>query len=689
MTSPPLLIGTLLDGRYRLVALLGSGPTASTYLGEDVSLQRQVAVRVAHPSHAHDGEFRQRFAAEAKAIAALNHPSILRVYDWSDDASTAFMVLEYLPGGSLRQILDARGPLTLPQAVAVGAQAAHALASAHKSGIVHGAVTPANLLFDEDDRVRLTDFHTMAASRDPFASGEHRFDVGHATYASPEEALGMALDGRADVYSLAVVLFEAVTGRVPFDASSAITTLMARVGVPLPHDPALGPLDDLLARAAAPDVNARLDAASFAERLDALAASLPAATSITGASTTRAAAPLQTTQATAIVPPVDATAMVQGAVTTAGTTAAHVPTQSSIGFRPPSANELTGAVPTVLAIPTSQVLVQGPLTTATPMFGGTPKVSEGANVVAEPRADEGPRRRRWPWVAAVLAVLALVGGGYLAYTSVKPAKVAVPNVVGATKAQAITILDNAHLGVAFGGGAVSATIPVGQVISQSDPAGASVVSGTTITLELSVSGQMVTVPSLAGLTCTQAEAQLATAQLHGTCPTGSTVYSSTVPAGQVVSYTAAGSSTLNPPAVPEGSTIVLAISGGDAPTTVPSVAGLSYTDAAAQLTAAGFVATEGTEYSSTVAAQQVVRTVPAAGAQLAKGGAVTVYVSSGPAPVTVPSVVGMTAAEATSAIAAAGLNPQVIGTTGTCGATVPAAGTSVQPGTTVTCTLGD
>ncbi len=120
MTTPADLIGSLLDGRYRLIALLGDGPTATTYLGEDVSLQRQVAVRVAHAAKALDPEFRQRFAAEAKAIAGLNHPSILRVYDWSDDAASAFMVLEYLPGGSLRQVLDQHGTLTLPQVVSVG-----------------------------------------------------------------------------------------------------------------------------------------------------------------------------------------------------------------------------------------------------------------------------------------------------------------------------------------------------------------------------------------------------------------------------------------------------------------------------------------------------------------------------------------------------------------------------------------
>ncbi|MEI6701112.1 MAG: serine/threonine-protein kinase, partial [Actinomycetota bacterium] len=199
MTTSSDAIGTILDGRYRLVALLGSGPTSSTYLGEDLSLQRQVAVRVAHPDFANDPEFRQRFAAEARAIAGLNHPSILRVYDWSEEPTGAFVVLEYVPGGSLRTILNERGALSLSQVVAVGSQAARALASAHASGITHGAVKPGNLLFDEDDRVRLTDFRPSEAAYDPFAAGAE-LDAERAKYASPEEALGSPLDARADVY---------------------------------------------------------------------------------------------------------------------------------------------------------------------------------------------------------------------------------------------------------------------------------------------------------------------------------------------------------------------------------------------------------------------------------------------------------------------------------------------------------
>jgi len=690
MTTPADLIGSLLDGRYRLIALLGDGPTATTYLGEDVSLQRQVAVRVAHAAKALDPEFRQRFAAEAKAIAGLNHPSILRVYDWSDDAASAFMVLEYLPGGSLRQVLDQHGTLTLPQVVSVGSQAAHALASAHASGIVHGAVTPANLLFDEDDRIRLTDFHAVPAGRDPFASGEHRFDLEHAKYASPEEALGMAIDGRSDVYALAVVLYEAATGSVPFDATSAISTLMARVGVALPHHPSLGQLDALLARAAAPEPDARLDAAGFAERLDALAATLPGPGPISAAATRRstATAVVQGTQTTGIMPQPDATAMIQESVATSGTTAAAVPMQSSIGFRPPSATELTGSVPTVTNA--SQGIAgagRDPMTMATAAVAAGGLGAEQLTDVDDAPDWDGPRRRRWPWVVAVLLLLGLLGGGYLAYRSVNSANVPVPNVVGATKDQATTILADARLVAAFGPGAISPTIPVGQVISQSVAPGTKVKSGRVVTLELSIGAASVTVPSLAGLSCTQAEAQLATAQLHGTCPTAATSYSSTVPAGQVVSYTVAGSTDLNPPAVPSGSTIVLSISGGDAPTAVPDVRGLSYTDAATKLTAAGFVVTQGSEFSSTIPLQQVVRTVPAAGSQLAKGGSVTVYVSTGPAPVVVPSVQGLTASQATAAISGAGLNPQILGTAGTCGATVPPAGTSVQPGSTVTCTL--
>src|SRR5271165_3361382 len=268
-------IGRVLGKRYRLVSALGTGASAHVFLAEDVSLQRHVAVKVLQPELVHDEAFLKRFRAESRSVASLNHPNVLRVFDWGEDEDGPYLVLEYLGGGSLRDLLDRGRRLSPAQAARVGAQAAQGLAYAHARGLVHRDVKPVNLLFDEEGRVRVADFGVARALAEAAWTEPEGAMIGTARYISPEAAEGKPVDGRADVYALALVLFEAVTGEVPFAKDTTFGTLMARVGAPLPHHEALGPLDPILARAAAPEPAARPDAAGLALRLEALAVSLP------------------------------------------------------------------------------------------------------------------------------------------------------------------------------------------------------------------------------------------------------------------------------------------------------------------------------------------------------------------------------------------------------------------------------
>ena len=268
-------IGRVLGKRYRLLSALGTGASAHVYLAEDVSLQRHVAVKVLQPGFATDEAFLKRFRAEARSVASLNHPHVLRVFDWGDDADGPYLVLEYLGGGSLRDLLDRGVRLTHSQAASLGTEVAQGLAYAHVRGLVHRDIKPANLLFDEEGRVRVADFGVARALAEAAWTEPAGAMVGTARYISPEAAEGKPVDGRADVYSLALVLYEAVTGTVPFVTDTTMGTLAARIGQPLPHNADLGPLDDVLARAAAPEVSSRLDAAGLAARLGALAAALP------------------------------------------------------------------------------------------------------------------------------------------------------------------------------------------------------------------------------------------------------------------------------------------------------------------------------------------------------------------------------------------------------------------------------
>jgi serine/threonine protein kinase len=268
-------IGRVLAGRYRIESALGSGASANVFAAFDTTLQRRVAVKVLHPALAADGGFLRRFRAEAQAAAALANAHVLAVHDWGEDAQGPFLVLEFLGGGSLRDMLDEGTRLSLSQAVSVGAQAAEGLAYAHARGFVHRDVKPANLLFDEEGRLRIADFGLARALAEAALTEPAGTTVGTARYAAPEQALGHRVDGRADVYSLALVLYEAVTGVVPFTSDTTIATLMARVGASLPGHDGLGPLAAVLSEAATPEAEDRLDAAALATRLHELAEELP------------------------------------------------------------------------------------------------------------------------------------------------------------------------------------------------------------------------------------------------------------------------------------------------------------------------------------------------------------------------------------------------------------------------------
>src|SRR5580693_3579353 len=269
-------IGRVLARRYRIESALGRGTSATVYAAWDVVLQRRVAIKVLHPGLAGDGSFLRRFRFEAQSAAALTHPHILSVYDWGEDGGGPFLVLEYLGGGSLRDLLDNGRRVSVAQAAALGVQAAEALAYAHGRGFVHRDIKPANLVFDEDGRLRVADFGLARALAEAAMTEPSGATVGTARYAAPEQALGQPVDGRADVYGLGLTLYEAVTGVVPFTADTTTATLMARVGARIPGHDGLGPLADVLDAAINPDVEGRLDAAGLARRLTELGATLPA-----------------------------------------------------------------------------------------------------------------------------------------------------------------------------------------------------------------------------------------------------------------------------------------------------------------------------------------------------------------------------------------------------------------------------
>src|SRR5215471_13557040 len=246
------LAGRVLADRYRLLAPIGTGGSGRVYVADDVHLRRRVAVKVLHGALADDAGFLRRFRSEAQLAASLHHPNIMAVYDWGEDG-VPFMVLELLEGGSLRSMLDHGTRLSVAQAALVGRDVARALDYAHRRGIVHRDIKPANLLFDEHGVVRIADFGLARALAEASWTEPAGAVFGTARYASPEQAIGVQLDARSDLYSLALVLVESVTGHLPFASDTTIGTLTARTMEPIVAGEAMGPLESVVDRVGAID----------------------------------------------------------------------------------------------------------------------------------------------------------------------------------------------------------------------------------------------------------------------------------------------------------------------------------------------------------------------------------------------------------------------------------------------------
>src|SRR5437763_4969610 len=247
------LAGRVLAGRYLLHGAIGTGASGRVYVADDTRLRRRVAVKVLHAALAGDAAFLRRFRADAQLALAAHHPHIVTVHDGGHD-DVPFMVLELLEGGSLRSMLDQNTLLTVSQAARVGRDVASALEYAHVRGVLHRDIKPANLLFDEHGIVRVADFGLARALAEASLTEPAGAVFGTARYASPEQARGVQLDGRSDLYSLALALVESVTGVVPFSADTTIGTLTARTqrSLTAPKEP--GPLAPVIERAAGPEV---------------------------------------------------------------------------------------------------------------------------------------------------------------------------------------------------------------------------------------------------------------------------------------------------------------------------------------------------------------------------------------------------------------------------------------------------
>jgi len=264
--SSAIAPGLLLVDRYRVDHLIAVGGMAEVWEGRDLLLERQVAVKILHRHLAADPSFVARFRTEAIAVARLHHPGIVAVYDTCSQEGVEAIVMELVHGHSLRQHLDDVGTLPVVDAIDIGTAVADALAVAHRAGLIHRDVKPANILLCEDDRVLITDFGIakIVDTTDATATGTM---LGSAKYLSPEQVEGRPVDARSDVFALGVVLYEGLAGEPPWLADSAAGTALSRLHtIPAPlreARPDVGPgLEAVVRKAMAIDPPARFDSAT-------------------------------------------------------------------------------------------------------------------------------------------------------------------------------------------------------------------------------------------------------------------------------------------------------------------------------------------------------------------------------------------------------------------------------------------
>src|SRR5262245_55212163 len=224
MATTDQLLNTLFDKRYRIMRKLGSGGMANVYLAEDQELGRRVAIKILNDRHAGDEQFIERFRREAKNAAGLSHQNIVSIYDRGEAEGTYYIAMEYLDGRSLKELILSRGPAPVSVAVDYAQQILAALRFAHRNGLVHRDIKPHNVLVDAEGHVKVTDFGIARAGASQMT--EEGSIIGTAQYLSPEQARGTTVDQTSDLYSLGVVLYEMLTGNVPFTGDSPVEIAM-------------------------------------------------------------------------------------------------------------------------------------------------------------------------------------------------------------------------------------------------------------------------------------------------------------------------------------------------------------------------------------------------------------------------------------------------------------------------------
>ncbi len=669
------LLGAVVDGRYVIAGRIARGGMATVYRARDKRLERDVAIKLMHRHLAESPDFTARFNREARAAARLSSAYVVTVHDqgvWdSGDGRHAYLVMEYVPGPDVRSELIRTGSFTLGTALAITEQTLRALSSAHSAGIVHRDVKPENVMltsrippvsiFERPEiHAKVADFGLARAvtSVSP-TTGQA---MGTVTYMAPEVITTGVAEAPADVYAVGIMLYEFLTGELPFQAETPIATAYMHINEPMPHvaeqaDWIPASLDSFIALLTAKDASQR--PANGEEALRELLA------------------------ITRSIPEEDLIRRIP-----------VIPAPQSDGEdddgeddAPPDPKPLPAAPTTTMPMP-GPVPPDGAAPAAEPIPpGGGADDGNGARRLRRRRTDlrhetpelPGRRRRQGRRAWAALAILLAVAlTAVLWYFRAGPGKrVTIPAVAGQTYEQALSSLREEGL-TARRRNVYSDTVPSGSVVSTDPGGGGRVHPSRVVTVTVSRGVEQVTVPDLSGLSAQEARRRLGSARL---VYREAAVYSESVDEGRVVSQSVAADTAVN-----HDSAVTVTISKGRQPIRVPNVVGKSEADANNAIRKAGLTVSRQEEHSDTVAQGVVISQDPSKGT-VHRGDSVTVVVSQGPELVDVPNVVDMRREEATTTLQNAGFQVQADnvfgGYFGIVRSQSPAAGTKARKGTGV------
>jgi len=634
------LIGLLVDERYRVTRRLARGGMATVYIAQDERLERPVALKVMHPHLADSQDFVARFRREARSAARIVHPGVVSVFDQGVITGQGFLVMELIDGTNLRQLLRAQGAFTIPQALRYTTDILEALRAAHRVGVIHRDIKPENILVPTEGPAKVTDFGLARAASEVSMSSTGNM-LGTVAYIAPEIATTAEADARSDIYSVGIMLYEMLTGSVPWAGESPLQIATHHVSDDVPSPSEAHPwipreIDDLVAALTARDPASRPADASDAIDLVARAA---------------ATIPSELASRRAEIAPSDRADSSQ-------ISALNTEVISAQFTRP-------------LPLPAPSTLAT--VHTSSPL----PEASENTSTNTYKRAAL--------WVSLVVLLLAAAGiGGSWWWTEYGPGSyLTMPATDGRPLAEVQAELN--AMGLASTVEEEFSDDVASGSITRSDPVGGEPVhKRAEVQLYVSKGVDMKNVPDVAGKSQDDAKKALTEAGLALGAITDA--YSEDVPQGQVISQSVASGTS-----VPHDTAVDVVLSKGREPLTVPSLGGMTADAAKTAIEALGLVATPTEAFSDTVAEGQIISQQTNEGTILHRGDTVAYTVSKGPEKVAVPDVVGRQRQEARTILENAGFTVQeeaiLGGFFGTVRQTDPAGGTMLKKGSVVTITI--